>query len=65
MHKVCSIFSQVLKLFSRGGFRERRSRSTRPSGSAGSRVWANSCLLFCSWDGRIRLREFAGGLACL
>jgi len=44
MYKVCSIFSQVLKLFSRGG------------SPVGASSWP---CCFASWDGRIRGARFA------
>ncbi len=60
--KVCSIFAQVSKLFSRGDF-EKLSRSTKPSGTrAVSRVEASSWpCCFASWD---EPRYAPGLLAC-
>ena len=58
--KVCSIFSQVLKLFSRGDF-ERAVKQHRPNGTRGvSPVGVSSWrCCFARWEGRIRCARFA------
>ena len=49
MYKVCSIFSQVLKLFSRGNFEEAVKQHKAERHARG----------FTSWGGRIRCARFA------
>jgi len=63
--KVCSIFSQILKLFSRGGFEQavKQHKAERTRGV--SRVGASfMAMLFCQLGRAHSLREICGGLAC-
>ncbi len=65
MYKVCSIFSQVLKLFSRGEF-ERAVKEHRTERHArGFTSWGQfTAMLFCQIGRAHSLREICGGLAC-
>ena len=65
MYKVCSIFSQVLKLFSRGNFEravkeQKAERHARGFTSRGQFM----AMLFCQLGRAHSLREICGGLAC-
>src|ERR1017187_4499362 len=65
MYKVCSIFSQVLKLFSRGDFEQavkehKAERHARGFTSLGQFM----AMLFCQLGQAHSLREICAGLAC-
>ena len=65
--KVCSIFSQVLKLFSRGEFEKavKEQKAERHARGFTSRVGASSmAMLFWQLGHAHSLREICGGLAC-
>ena len=60
MYKVCSIFSQVLKLFSRGDFEKAAKEHKAERHARVSPVGASSWpCCFASWDGRIPCARFA------
>jgi hypothetical protein len=65
MNKVCSIFSQVLKLFFAWGFRKggqgAQGRATRAGLYQLGPVYGQ---LFCQLGRAHSLREICGGLAC-
>src|SRR5258707_10456954 len=65
MYKVCSIFSQVLKLFSRGEFenavKEHKAERHARGFTSGGQFMA---MLFCQLGRAHSLREICGGLAC-
>ncbi len=60
MYKVCSIFSQVLKLFSREEFERAVQEHKAERHARGFTSWGQfMAMLFCSWGGRIRCARFA------
>src|SRR5271169_1075237 len=63
--KVCSIFSQILKLFSRGGFEQAVKQHKAERHARGFTSWGQfMALLFCQLGRAHSLREICGGLAC-
>src|SRR6267378_3836846 len=63
--KVCSIFSQVLKLFSRGEFEKAVKEHKAERHARGFTSWGQfMALLFCQLGRAHSLREICGGLAC-
>jgi hypothetical protein len=65
MYKVCSIFSQVLKLFSRGEFEKVVKEHKTERHARGFTSWGQfMAMLFCQLGGAHSLREICGGLAC-
>jgi IS4 transposase len=63
--KVCSIFSQVLKLFSRGGFEKAVKQHKAERHARGFTSWGQfMAMLFCQVGRAHCLREICGGLAC-
>ena len=63
--KVCSIFSQVLKLFSRGGFEKAVKQHKAERHARGFSSWGQfMAMLFCQVGRAHSLREICGGLAC-
>src|SRR5437879_8560292 len=63
--KVCSIFSQVLKLFSRGEFEKAVKEHKAERHARGFTSWGQfMAMLFCQLGGAHSLREICGGLAC-
>jgi Domain of unknown function (DUF4372) len=63
--KVCSIFSQVLKLFSRGGFEKAVKQHKAEHHARGFTSWGQFvAMLFCQVGRAHSLREICGGLAC-
>jgi hypothetical protein len=63
--KVCSIFSQILKLFSRGGFEEAVKQHKAERHARGFTSWGQFiAMLFCQVGRAHSLREICGGLAC-
>jgi len=63
--KVCSIFSQVLKLFSRGGFEKAVKQHKAERHARGFSSWGQFiAMLFCQVGRAHSLREICGGLAC-
>src|SRR5258708_2429813 len=63
--KVCSIFSQVLKLFSRGGFEKAVKQHKAERHARGFTSWGQfMAMLFCQVGRAHSLREICGGLAC-
>jgi hypothetical protein len=65
MYKVCSIFSQVLKLFSRGDFEKAVKEHKAERHARGFTRWGQfMALLFCQLGRAHSLREICGGLAC-
>ena len=65
MYKVCSIFSQVLKLFSRGDFEKAVKRHKAERHARGFTSWGQfMAMLFCQLGRAHSLREICGGLAC-
>ena len=62
MNQVCSIFSQVLKLFSRGDFEKAVKEHKAERHARGFTSWGQfvAMLFFASWDARIRCVRFAG-----
>ena len=65
MYKVCSIFSQVLKLFSRGDFEEAVKEHKAERHARGFTSWGQfMAMLFCQLGRAHSLREICGGLAC-
>ena len=65
MYKVCSIFSQVLKLFSRGEFEKAVKEHQTERHARGFTSWGQfTAMLFCQLGGAHSLREICGGLAC-
>ena len=65
MYKVCSIFSQVLKLFSRGDFEKAVKRHGAERHARGFTSWGQCmAMLFCQLGRAHSLREICGGLAC-
>ena len=65
VYKVCSIFSQVLKLFSRGDFEKAVKRHGAERHARGFTSWGQCmAMLFCQLGRAHSLREICGGLAC-
>jgi hypothetical protein len=65
MYKVCSIFSQVLKLFSRGAFERAVKEHQAERHARGFTSWGQfTAMLFCQLGRAHSLREICGGLAC-
>jgi Domain of unknown function (DUF4372)/Transposase DDE domain len=65
LYKVCSIFSQVLKLFSRGDFEKAVKEHKAERHARGFTSWGQfMALLFCQLGRAHSLREICGGLAC-
>jgi hypothetical protein len=65
MHKVCSIFSQVLKLFSRGDFEKAVREHKAERHARGFTSWGQfMAMIFCQLGRAHSLREICGGLAC-
>lgn len=65
MYKVCSIFSQVLKLFSRGDFEKAVKEHKTERHARGFTSWGQfMAMLFCQVGRAHSLREICGGLAC-
>ena len=63
--KVCSIFSQVLKLFSRGEFEKAVKEHKAERHARGFTSWGQFvAMLFCQVGRAHSLREICGGLAC-
>jgi hypothetical protein len=63
--KVCSIFSQVLKLFSRGEFERAVKKHKAERHARGFTSWGQfTAMLFCQLGDAHSLREICGGLAC-
>src|SRR5438034_10289004 len=65
MYKVCSIFSQVLKLFSRGDFEKAVKEHRAERHARGFTSWGQfMAMLYCQLGRAHSLREICGGLAC-
>jgi hypothetical protein len=65
MYKVCSIFSQVLKLFSRGEFEKAVKEHKAERHARGFTSWGQfMAMLFCQLGRAHSLREICGGLSC-
>jgi Domain of unknown function (DUF4372)/Transposase DDE domain len=65
MYKVCSIFSQVLKLFSRREFEQAVKEHKAERHARGFTSWGQLvAMLFCQLGRAHSLREICGGLAC-
>ncbi len=65
MNRVCSIFSQVLKLFSRGEFEKAVKEHKAERHARGFTSWGQfMAMLFCQLGRAHSLREICGGLAC-
>ncbi len=65
MNRVCSIFSQVLKLFSRGDFEKAVKEHQAERHARGFTSWGQCmAMLFCQLGRAHSLREICGGLAC-
>jgi len=65
MKQVCSIFSQVLKLFSRGDFERAVKEHKAERHARGFSSWGQfMAMLFCQLGRAHSLREICGGLAC-
>jgi hypothetical protein len=65
MNRVCSIFSQVLKLFSRGDFEKAVEEHKAERHARGFTSWGQfMAMLFCQLGRAHSLREICGGLAC-
>src|SRR5579863_1584947 len=65
MYKVCSIFSQVLKLFSRGEFEKAVKQHQAERHARGFTSWGQFMAMLFWQVGRAHsLREICGGLAC-
>src|SRR5438270_9869233 len=63
--KLCSIFSQVLKLFSRGEFEKAVKEHKAERHARGFTSWGQfMAMLFCQLGRAHSLREICGGLAC-
>src|SRR2546428_1514117 len=63
--QVCSIFSQVLKLFSRGDFEKAVKEHKAERHARGFTSWGQFiAMLFCQVGRAHSLREICGGLAC-
>jgi Domain of unknown function (DUF4372) len=50
--KVCSIFSQVLKLFSRGEFEKAVKEHKAERHARGFTTESSECPIYAEWDGR-------------
>ena len=62
---LCSIFSQVLKLFSRGEFEKAVKEHKAERHARGFTSWGQfMAMLFCQLGRAHSLREICGGLAC-
>jgi len=65
MYKLCSILSQVLKLFSRGEFERAVKEHGAERHARGFTSWGQfTAMLFCQIGRAHSLREICGGLAC-
>ena len=65
MNRVCSIFSQVLQLFSRGEFEKAVKEHKAERHARGFTSWGQfMAMLFCQLGRAHSLREICGGLAC-
>jgi len=65
MYKLSSIFSQVLKLFSRGEFEKAVKEHQTERHARGFSSWGQfTAMLFCQLGRAHSLREICGGLAC-
>jgi Domain of unknown function (DUF4372)/Transposase DDE domain len=65
MNQVCSIFSQVLKVFSRGAFERAVKEHKAERHARGFTSWGQfMAMLFCQLGRAHSLREICGGLAC-
>ena len=65
MNQVCSIFSQVLQLFSRGEFERAVKDHKAERHARGFTSWGQfMAMLFCQLGRAHSLREICGGLAC-
>jgi Domain of unknown function (DUF4372) len=65
MYKVCSIFWQVLKLFSRGDFERAVKAHKAERHARGFPSWGQfMAMRFCQLGRAHSLREICGGLAC-
>lgn len=65
MNRVCSIFSQVLKQFSRGEFERAVKEQKAERHARGFTSWGQfMAMLFCQLGRAHSLREICGGLAC-
>jgi IS4 transposase len=65
MNRVCSIFSQVLQLFSRGEFEKAVKEHEAERHARGFTSWGQfMAMLFCQLGRAHSLREICGGLAC-
>jgi Domain of unknown function (DUF4372) len=63
--KLCSIFSQVLKLFSRGEFEKAVKEHKAERHARGFTSWGQfMAMMFCQLGHAHSLREICGGLAC-
>jgi hypothetical protein len=61
--KVSSIFSQILKLFSRGAFEQAVKQHKAERHARGFTSWASSWpCCFARWEGRIPCARFVGDL---
>jgi len=65
MYKLCGIFSQVLKLFSRGEFEKAVKEHAAERHARGFTSWGQfTAMLFCQIGRAHSLREICGWLAC-
>ena len=65
MYRVCSVFSQVLKLFSRGEFEKAVKEHKAERHARGFTSWGQfMAMLFCQLGRAHSLREICGGLGC-
>ena len=65
MYKVCSIFSQVLKLFPRGEFESAVKKHQAERHARGFTSWGQFTAMLFRQIGRAHsLREICGSLAC-
>ena len=65
MNRVCSIFSQILKLFPRGDFEKAVKEHKAERHARGFTSWGQfMAMLFCQLGRAHSLREICGGLAC-
>ena len=64
MGRVCSIFSQIVKLIPRSGFQAAVEKHKSEKHAKGLSSWSQFiALLFCQLGGAKSLREITGGLA--
>jgi hypothetical protein len=64
MERVCSIFSQIVRLIPRGVFQEAVARHEGEKHAKGMTCWSQLvAMLFCHLGGARSLREITGGLA--